>query len=146
MKIEMKPAPKKAVARRGPARRPIGPPVEIDVLHEGNEEPVVVALIVTTEDKMRLRLLELLRSARQRHGWQTPAGMLVTEIATAATANFHETMGLSGQQWSAIFYVLVIVTVLWLMTALIRGWRGPSISLFIDSLKNAQRPADVRSK
>lgn len=133
---------KKAIPRRSPARKLIGPTVAIDLPLEDTKEPIVhIGVIVTTEDQMRLRLIELLRCAKKCHGWQTPAGMLLTEVATSATSTFHDALGMSGQQWDGVFHGLILATSLWLAVGLIKACRTPSISSFINALKNAQKAA-----
>jgi hypothetical protein len=139
----MKRAQKNTVVTRGRRGMPQSRTVTIDAIEES---AIHVKVIVTTEDRILLGLNELLRAARLRQGWHVPAAMLLTELIACAAANFHEALGLSGQEWNTVLHVLLTVTLLWLVAALIRGGRGPSTSSFIDSLKNGQRSPDVRCK
>src|ERR1035438_6242423 len=116
----------------------------IGLLHEGMRQSSIhlnvgQQWIIVTEDKMRLGLIDLISSAKSRQAWQTPAAMMLTEIAILPTANFHAAIGISGDQWQALFGVLLIVTLLWLLTAWVKGRPGPSANSFIDSLKTGQR-------
>ena len=139
----MKRASKNTVVTRGRRVRPLSRTVIID---EIEESAIHLKVIRTTEERILLGLNELLRSARQHQVWHVPAAMLLTELVACAAANFHEALGLSGQEWSTVLHVLLMVTLVWLVAALIRGGRGPSTGAFIDSLKNSQRSPDVRSE
>ena|ERR1700680_2222085 len=121
----------------------------VELLHEGMKQSVIHVnvgqqWIIVTEDKIRLGLIDLINAAKNRQAWQTPAAMLLTEIAVFATANFHAAIGVSGDQWQALFGVLLIVTFLWLLTAWVKGGPGPSANSFIDSLKADQQAVDSR--
>ena len=140
----MKQVPKRAVAKRGHASKARGPDAATDLLREGLKHSAVhfnlgQQAIVVTEDRMRLDLNELLHSATQRHAWQAPAGILVTEVAAFATSQFHDALGISGQGWDALFRVLLVFTFCWLIVALIRGRRRPSVDSVIESLKTRQQ-------
>jgi hypothetical protein len=135
---------RKGLSMRGSVSKATGR-TSIDLLHEGIKQSVVHVnvgqqMLVVTEDKMRLGLNELVHAARNRQAWQAPAAMFLTEIAVFTTANFHAAIGVSGDQWQALFRALLVVTFLWLVTAVVRGRPGPSVKSFLDSLKNPQQP------
>ena len=95
---------------------------------------------------MRLLLDYFLDRERKRREWYTPAGMLVTEIAASVTSSFHSAIGVSGDQWQAVFKVLIVLTLIWLICALAKVHRGPSIDSLIDSLKHCQPAASAPEK
>lgn len=103
-------------------------------------------MIVVTEDKVRLRLDCFLRREKKRREWHTPAGMLVTEIAAFVTSSFHGAIGISGDQWQAVFRVLIALTLMWLIYALTKVRRGSSVDSLIDSFKDCQKPVDKSSE
>ena len=101
-------------------------------------------MIITTEDRLRLHLNELLDATKYRQQWQAPAGMLITELTAVVAANFHETFGISGGQWENFFRTLIVGTIFWLLVVLIRGRGASSADSLIARLKSAQ-PTDDRS-
>ena len=103
-------------------------------------------MIVTTEDKLQLYLDRFLQAATRRHGWHAPAGLLMTEVAVSATASFHAAIGVSGQEWEALFHVFIPMTLFWLIAALIRGRRGPSVKSTIDMLKEPPAGLSAHSR
>src|SRR5437762_161242 len=116
-------------AKRVPGQKSAGPSPTIDLLHEGIKQSAVhinlgQQMIIVTEDRLRLDLNEFSESTKHRQKWHAPAGMLMTEIAASVTPSFHETIGISGPQWEALFRLLMVVTLFWLLAALIRGRRG----------------------
>jgi hypothetical protein len=67
--------------------------------------------------------------------------MLTTEVAAFVTSSFHDTIGVSGEQWEALFRTLILVTGLWLLIALIRGRRASSTDSLIQKLKTGEQRA-----
>jgi antitoxin ParD1/3/4 len=122
----------------------------MDLLHEGLKQSTVHVnvgqeMIVITEDKMRLSLDALIGKAKNRQSWHAPAGMLLTEVGVLATAKFHDAAGLSGDQWRTLFYVLIFLTLGWLLTSLAKGKPEFTVDSFIESLKNLQRRPQTSS-
>jgi hypothetical protein len=83
-------------------------------------------IIIVTEDRLRLELNELSDSTKHRQGWHAPAAMLITEVAASVASRFHDTIGISGQHWEALFRTLIAVTAVWLLAALIPRGRASS--------------------
>jgi len=136
----MKQLPKPMVAKRSPGHKSTGPDATIDLLREGLKQSAVHVnlgqeMMVLTEDRLRLELNELSDSAKHRQSWHAPAGVLMTEVAAFVTSSFHDTIGISGQQWQAFFRALIIATVIWLLVALVRGRRSSSADSLIERLK-----------
>jgi len=127
-------------AKRVTGHKPTGPNATIDLLREGLHQSAVHVnlgqqMIILTEDRLRLDLNELSDSTKHRREWHAPAGMLITEIAAFVTSSFHDTIGVSGQQWEALFLALIVVTMFWLLAALVRGRRASSAESLIEKLK-----------
>jgi len=70
-------------------------------------------LIFTTEDKLRLCLIEYLDSISKKGKWTTPFGMLITVGLTLLTADFKEFI-LTKEQWQAIFIFSIFLLISWL--------------------------------
>lgn len=70
-------------------------------------------LIFTTEDKLRLCLIEYLDSISKKGKWTTPFGMLITVGLTLLTADFKEFI-LTKEQWQAIFIFSIFFLTSWL--------------------------------
>jgi hypothetical protein len=143
----MKQVPKQTPTKRVPGRRSAGPKATIDLLHAGLRQSAVHVnlgqnMIVLTEDRLRLDLSELSASTKHRQEWQAPAGMLTSEVAAFITSRFHETIGISGQQWESLFLALIVLTFFWLLAALIRGRRATSADALIEKLKSGQPRTD----
>lgn len=134
-------------ARRVPGHKSTAPNATIDLLHEGLKQSAVHVnlgqqMMILTEDRLRLDLNEWSSSTKRRRQWQVPAGMLLTEVAAFVTSSFHDTVGISGQQWEALFRTLIVVTVFWLLAALVRGRRASSADSLIERLKTGQPRVD----
>ena len=124
-----------------------GPHPTIDLFRKSFEKSKVHLnlqqdMIVVTEDRLRLDLNDFSNSIRIRHEWQVPAGMLITEVATFLTASFHDALGVSGEQWQALFRALIVLTCVWLLAALFRGRGASSTDLVIERLKAGQPQGD----
>ena len=145
--VSMKRMPKAVVAKRAQGHKSPGPNATIDLRREGFQQSDVHMnlgrqIIVVTEDRLRLELNMFYDSAKHRQGWHVPAGMLLTEVAAFVASSFHDTIGVSGQQWEALFRALMLVTVVWLLAALIRGGRSCSTDSLIENLKTGQPRGD----
>ncbi|MBI2089225.1 MAG: hypothetical protein HYT78_10845 [Deltaproteobacteria bacterium] len=64
------------------------------------------ALIVTTEDRVRIHLSGHLANVEKRKGWIAPLGILTTIVIALVTAEFKENSILfSRATWEAIFVI-----------------------------------------
>jgi hypothetical protein len=90
-------------------------------------------IIMTTEDKIRLTINDHLRHMEQRNGWIAPLGILIPIIAAFVTADFKDSI-LTAPQWHAIFVVFGLLSVGWLVYAVIRALSAPSVQDFIEAL------------
>jgi len=114
------------------------------LIHESIDHSVVhlnlgQEVIVVTEDKLMRELDDLLLGEKSRRAWRAPVGALLSIFIVFVTANFHTAMGVSGEQWRAIFGVLFAGTVFWLLKAAVILMRpGTSVKSFLDSLKSAR--------
>jgi len=91
-------------------------------------------LIITTEDKVRLCLLQHLGRIEQRNGWITPLTLLLTIIVTLFSATFKDFI-ISAATWNAIFIIVAFVTSIWLIFAAFKAIKSEKIEDVINLLK-----------
>lgn len=95
-------------------------------------------IIVTTADKMKLVLTSTKEILTSQRDWWTPAGLLVSFIATLCTADFKETFTLPKEFWHAIFVILTIGNFIWLIFTLVKlykNWGKGDIDKIIESIQ-----------
>jgi type II secretory pathway component PulJ len=143
----MKRGAKRARMREGRETKPSGPATALNLLEEGKKQSKVhfnvgQDIIAVTEGKARSVLQDLLNAERKRYAWQTPAGMLLTEVAAWVSSGFREAMGISAEQWQALFALCAAITSCWLVITLMARRKGPSLDLAIEMLKS-DRPAKL---
>ena len=87
--------------------------------------------ILTTEDKIRICLTKYLNKIDKRNRWFAPAGVLVTVIGTLLTTKFKD-FYFSADTWTAIFFMVAILSSLYLIYCL----RYALISTDMDDIIN----------
>ena len=75
------------------------------------------AVIVTTEDKLELCLNKHLKRAERKYAWVTPAGICLAILTTLVTTSFKDFV-LSANTWNALFILVGIASLVWLIVAL----------------------------
>jgi hypothetical protein len=73
-----------------------------------------------------------------QRNWWTPAGLLVSFVATLCTADFKEALGGSKEFWHAIFVLLTISSAVWLLISLrklYRNWGQDNLENIIEKIK-----------
>ena len=72
-------------------------------------------IIVLTEDKVKLRLLEHFNRLSNRENWKAPLGIVLTLVAALSTATFERSIiGIKPAVIEAIFWLSSVFTLLWL--------------------------------
>ena len=69
-------------------------------------------IIMVTEDKIRLSLIEHLDNINNKSAWQTPLGLFLTIIITLLTTNFKYFI-IWKEVWEAIFIIIGFLSFLW---------------------------------
>ncbi len=103
------------------------------------------AIIITTDDKVRLCLSRHFYLLQGKTQWATPAGILITLFATLGTADFKPTLGRPAAFWEAFFSLGALAAAAWLCISLarsIRCWKRGSLDGLVAMLK----AEDVREK
>jgi hypothetical protein len=83
-------------------------------------------LIIVSKDKLQLCLQDNMDRMGKQDRWMAPLGVLVPLVLTAVTATFTERFGIAGDVWEAIFVLLGVLAMWWLIYALKQ--RGKSVT------------------
>lgn len=95
-------------------------------------------VIITTEDKVRLCMSDHAERLARRWSWMTPLSLVVTIILVLLTSEFHDFLGVPKATWHALFLLVCLVTLGWLVLAAIGAIRtSTSIDCIVDELKEA---------
>jgi len=104
-------------------------------------------IIVTTEDKIKLVLIETKESLTAQRDLWTPLGLLISFIATFVTADFKDTLGFVKEFWKAIFVILTMGSSIWLIFSvikLIKNWNKATLEKIIEKIKiKDENPNDL---
>lgn len=98
--------------------------------------------IVITEDKVRLCLMKNWSRIESGQRWIAPAGVLISILATIVTTEFKDYY-LSAASWETIFWLVGLVTSCWLLIAIVRIKRSPSIEDIVSEMKQASKGSRI---
>ena len=91
-------------------------------------------VIATTEDKLKLALIQRKETFVGRDSWVPPASVFISILLTLLTADFKKFM-LPAAVWEAIFYISLIVSFCWSAYAFFSRPKAQSIDDFIQHIK-----------
>lgn len=103
----------------------------IKIVHSNLEQ----VLIRVTEDKIRLVLNEHLKNVERKNEWVTPLSLAIAIVTTFVTAEFKDAY-LSADTWRAIFIIVGIGSLLWLIRAIWLASRAPTVNDIVAQIKN----------
>jgi hypothetical protein len=86
-------------------------------------------LILTTEDKVRLCLIEHLKQLERKRGWIAPLSILIAITLALATVSFKKTFGLSADTWHALFIFSDLLSLGWFIHSIVRVWNSRKIGI-----------------
>jgi hypothetical protein len=92
-------------------------------------------LIVITEDKARICLMNHVQNIEKRNAWMAPAGILATLIITLATTTTKDFI-FSADVWQAIFAFSIVLTLIWLVNTLYKIPKSKKIDDVLTELKS----------
>lgn len=95
-------------------------------------------IIITTEDKIKLVLINTREILTSQRDWWTPAGLLLSFIATLSTADFKDALKVPKEFWHAIFVLLTIASAVWLLISLrklFKNWGQDDLIKIIEQIK-----------
>ncbi len=81
-------------------------------------------VIMTTQDKLRLALIEHREALASRQEWISAATLALSLITTLALTSFEDRLGLSAATWRALYGLCFLMALYWLATALIKLFRN----------------------
>jgi hypothetical protein len=92
-------------------------------------------IILTTADKARLCLMEALDRLERRRAWIAPAGILATLVVVFPTTTFQDFLGFSKEYWRAIFSMVTLGALTWLIVCLYRMRASITVEEVVDRLR-----------
>lgn len=95
-------------------------------------------IIITTQDKIKLILMETKEHLISQRDWWTPFGLLLSFITTLLTVEFKEAFGISKEFWKAIFVIFTIFSLFWFLKSmykLIKNWGNDDLDKIIIKMK-----------
>lgn len=95
-------------------------------------------IIITTSDKIELVLIKTKEILTSQRDWWTPFGLLLAFVTTFCTADFKEFAGITKDTWEALFILLTIVALIWLIISLIKlrkYWGKDDLKIIINQIK-----------
>jgi hypothetical protein len=79
-------------------------------------------VILTTEDKLRLRLIEHQNALKSLGDWVTPAGILVPLATTLLVTEFKQPfLGLKPEFWNLLYILSSFGCAIWLIVRVVRA-------------------------
>lgn len=98
-------------------------------------------VIMTTEDRLRICLIENLKKAEKKYDWVAPLGILIAIIIAFITSSFQDVV-LSSQTWEAIFIIGGIASFIWLLIALKHAFVKIDLDHIISDIKTSQKNSE----
>ena len=94
-------------------------------------------IVITTEDKIRLCLIEYKESLGAHKEWVAPASVLIALITTLMATDFKQFLMLSSEVWKALFIFGSILCAYLLIRAFKNSskYKGNNIESIIEELK-----------
>lgn len=99
-------------------------------------------VIVITEDKLKLALLERKEMLVGRGAWIAPLGISISILLTILTTDFRMFL-LAAHVWEAIFNIALILSIGWFVYALANRPKDKSIDDFIQQTKNKEKSNEI---
>lgn len=93
-------------------------------------------IIQITEDKLRLILKDHLHLLTLKGGWVAPFSVLVSIVTTFCTAKFDTFIGLGPDFWKALFTLVGVASIVWLLVAMNSGRKVLTLDELINKVKN----------
>lgn len=98
--------------------------------------------IVTTEDKIRIKLDCHLNKIALKKDWITPVGIFLTVLLTLLTTEFKK-FYFSADTWTAVFLIIEIITGIWSLVSIIKALRT---EITVDHLINEIKKGSLNSE
>lgn len=95
-------------------------------------------VFLTSKSRLKLALMQYKEGVRSLRGWVNPFILLVTVGSILLVGNFQQTFGMSGEFWTAAYFITALVALIWLIYSLLnyRSNRDQAkVDTVIDELK-----------
>lgn len=109
----------------------VGSKVTVSQVHGDLSQEVVQI----TVDRLSLILYRHADALAHRKGILAPLGILLSLIATLVTATFNDWL-VPAATWKAIFILVGLATLLWLIAAIVRAVRAPTVKDLVKRIKD----------
>lgn len=109
------------------------PAVNVTVFNATDQE-----LIQTTADKARIVLREYTDRLRASSGFLHPLELALSVTLALLTTTFRNFLGIEAYVWSAIFYIVAVVSWICLVITLLKMHGAPKIEDVVKVLKGQQ--------
>ncbi len=77
-------------------------------------------VILTTQDKLRLVLIEHRDALSSKREWISAASLALSFLSTILLANFKDGLGLNADTWRALYGLFFALAMVWFINALVR--------------------------
>jgi hypothetical protein len=133
--------PKGAPRRSAPRKHAV---IELDELTQDFKihKNLTQDVIMTTQDKLRLALIEHRDVLASRREWVSAATLSLSLLTTLTLTQFQDRLGLSADTWRALYALSFMAAVFWLGSALLRLYRNrhrSDIDYLIKQIKEVGR-------
>jgi hypothetical protein len=81
-------------------------------------------IILTTEDKLRLLLIEHRDSLSGKREWIAAGSLSLSLLTTILLTTFKDTLGLSAYTWQAAYFFFFILALVWLIRSLVKLFKN----------------------
>jgi hypothetical protein len=105
--------------------------VEVTTVHSNLSQEI----IKITVDKLSLILRDYLSNIERRKEWISPFGILITLVVVFATTDF-KLAYFKPETWQAFFLMATLLTIGWLILAIIRAFNSRSVEDIIEKIKS----------
>lgn len=99
-------------------------------------------VIQTTEDKLKIILLEYLDEIKNKMSWHIPLSIFMTLIIIPLTAEkFKDFLSIPAVAWQAMIYLTIVFALVWLGKSICKSWksRNATIENVIEKLKQSNK-------
>jgi len=100
------------------------------------------AVIITTEDRAKLCIVNYEKSILDKKGWVTPLVLFVAILTALLTCTFKDFL-LNSSTWMAIFIILGAISFIWLINSVYLAYTTETMDL-VEELKKGSK--EINSK
>lgn len=108
--------------------------VSVTEIHQNTSQ----TLIETTEDKLRLALLDHLAKVESRNRWHVPLGVLAGLVPVFLTSDFKQVANISKDSWQGAFLVLLVMNIGWLIWTIKDATKSVSVEELVERIKKGR--------